>query len=404
LECIDVMSAPFQLEAYLNRDNLPAGSEVEVFLMVRARPTKEAAAAVQTYRRKVHMAFVIDASGSMCGEKLETAKEAIIRRYQRDLDDDDMLSLITFSSNAKIVVDSATKKSAKNVEATIRGAQCEDGTNLYEGIERAVDVLSKTPTGYLRVMVIATDGIPTVGVTDPAKIVGLVQEARQRHNITTFVYGIGDDYDLNLCDDMAKAGGGAMKHASKPDKLEGLTQALATMIKSTVAPKLALDLIPEAGVEIREAALLSPRAMVLDPRGKPWDVGMVAANDIIIATFKLKIGPKPEGQQKIAAVALGAVKKDVEAQFIKEAPFTEAHPEARIYHMAGVRVANIIEKSKKGVNPADEYRLLDSLLGTQEARDLVTRDPYFARLVNVTQGTRVEDAKTRVDRLTTPMK
>ncbi|MFP3267855.1 MAG: VWA domain-containing protein [Thermoproteus sp.] len=398
------MSAPFQLEAYLNRDNLPAGSEVEVFLMVRARPTKEAAAAVQTYRRKVHMAFVIDASGSMCGEKLETAKEAIIRRYQIDLDDDDMLSLITFSDHAKIVVDSATKKSAKNVEATIRGAQCEALTNLYEGIERAVDVLSKTPTGYLRVMVIATDGIPTVGVTDPAKIVGLVQEARQRHNITTFVYGIGDDYDLKLCDDMAKAGGGAMKHASKPDKLEGLTQALATMIKSTVAPKLALDLIPEAGVEIREAALLSPRAMVLDPRGKPWDVGMVAANDIIIATFKLKIGPKPEGQQKIAAVALGAVKKDVEAQFVKEAPFAEAHPEARIYHMAGVRVANIIEKSKKGVNPADEYRLLDSLLGTQEARDLVTRDPYFARLVNVTQGTRVEDAKTRVDRLTTPMK
>jgi len=91
------MSAPFQLEAYLNRDNLPAGSEVDVFLMVRARPTKEAAAAVQNYRRKVHMAFVIDASGSMCGEKIETAKEAIIRRYQRDLDDDDMLSLITFS-------------------------------------------------------------------------------------------------------------------------------------------------------------------------------------------------------------------------------------------------------------------------------------------------------------------
>ena len=398
------MSAPFQLEIYLNRDNLPAGREVDVFLMVRAQPTKGAAAAVQTHRRKVHMAFVIDASGSMCGEKLETAKEAIIRRYQRDLDDDDMLSLVTFSDHAKIVVNSATKKSAKDVEATIRGAQCENLTNLYEGIERAVDVLSKTPSGYLRVMVIATDGIPTAGVTDPAKIVGLVQEARQRHNITTFVYGIGDDYDLNLCGDMAKAGGGAMKHASKPNELEGLTQVLASMIKSTVAPKLALDLIPEAGVEILEASLLAPRAMVLDPRSKPWDVGMVAANDIIIATFKLKIGPRSEGQQKIATVALGAVTKDVEAPFVKEAPFAEAHPEARIYHMAGVRVANIIEKSKNGVNPADEYGLLNSLLNTPEARDLVKRDLYFARLVNVVQGTRVEDPKTRVDRLTDVMK
>jgi Mg-chelatase subunit ChlD len=398
------MSAPFQLEIYLNRDNLPAGREVDVFLMVKARPTKEIAAAVQTHRRKVHMAFVIDASGSMCGEKLETAKEAIIRRYQRDLDDDDMLSLVTFSDHAKIVVNSATKKSAKDVEATIRGAQCESLTNLYEGIERAVDVLSKTPSGYLRVMVIATDGIPTAGVTDPAKIVGLVQEARQRHNITTFVYGIGDDYDLNLCDDMAKAGGGTMKHASKPNELEGLTQVLASMIKSTVAPKLMLDLIPEADVAILEAAMLAPRAMALDPRSKPWDVGMVAANDTILATFKLKIGPRPEGRQKIATVALGAMTEDVEAQFAKEAPFAEAHPEARIYHMAGIRVANIIEKSKNGVNPADDYRLLDSLLGTPEARDLLTRDPYFARLVNVTQKTKVEDAKTRVDKLTDVMK
>jgi len=72
--------------------------------------------------------------------------------------------------------------------------------------------------------------------------------------------------------------------------------------------------------------------------------------------------------------------------------------------MVGVRVANIIEKSKNGVNPADEYRLLDYLLGTQEARDLMTRDPYFARLVSVTQGTKVEDARTRVDKLATPMK
>jgi Mg-chelatase subunit ChlD len=398
------MSAPFQLEIYLNRDNLPAGREVDVFLMVRARPTKEIAAAVQTHRRKVHMAFVIDASGSMCGEKLETAKEAIIRRYQRDLDDDDMLSLVTFSDHAKIVVNSATKKSAKDVEATIRGAQCESLTNLYEGIERAVDVLSKTPSGYLRVMVIATDGIPTAGVTDPAKIIGLVQEARQRHNITTFVYGIGDDYDLNLCDDMAKAGGGTMKHASKPSELEGLTQVLASMIKSTVAPKLMLDLIPEADVAILEAAMLAPRAMALDPRSKPWDVGMVAANDTVLATFKLKIGPRPEGRQKIATVALGAMTEDVETQFAKEAPFAEAHPEARIYHMAGVRVANIIEKSKNGVNPADDYRLLDSLLGTPEARNLLTRDPHFARLVNVTQKTKAEDAKTRVDRLTDAMK
>ncbi len=398
------MSTPFQLEMYLNRDNLPAGREVEVFLMVRAKPSREVATALQIHRRKVHMAFVIDASGSMCGEKLETAKEAIIRRYQKDLEDDDMLSLVTFSDYAQVVVESAIKKSARDVESIIRRATCGGMTNLYEGVQRAVEALSKTPPGYLRVMVIATDGMPTTGVTDPAKIVGLVKEARERHNITTFVYGIGDDYDLKLCDDMAKAGGGSMKHASKPAELEGLTQVLASMIKSAVTPKLALDILPEADVQVAEAALLAPRAMALDPRSKPWDVGMMAANDIMLATFKLKIGPKPEGRQRIATVALGAVTQDVEAQFAKDAPFAEAHPEARIYHVVGIRVANIVEKSKNGIDTADDYRLLDSLLGTPEARDLLTRDPYFARLVSVTQKTRVADARTKVDKLTDVMK
>jgi Mg-chelatase subunit ChlD len=399
-----IMQTPFKLEAHLNRDNLPADREVEVFLMVRAQPTKEVATAVQHQRRKVHMAFVIDASGSMCGEKLETAKEAILRRYRGDLEEGDMLSLITFSDHAQTVIAAAAKGEGGDVEAKVKSARCGGLTNLYEGIEKVVDLLSKTPPGYLRVMVIATDGIPTTGITDPDEIVGLVKKAREEHNIITFVYGIGDDYDLKLCDNMAKAGGGTMKHASKPSELEGLTQVLASMIKGTVTPKLMLDLIPEADVAILEVATLAPRAMALDPRSKPWDVGMVAANDTILATFKLKIGPRPEGRQKIATVALGAMTEDVEAQFAKEAPFAEAHPEARIYHMAGLRVANIVEKLKNGVNPADDYRLLDSLLGTPEARDLLTRDPYFARLVNVTQKTRVEDARTRVDRLTNAMK
>jgi hypothetical protein len=72
--------------------------------------------------------------------------------------------------------------------------------------------------------------------------------------------------------------------------------------------------------------------------------------------------------------------------------------------MAGVRVANIIEKSKKGENPAGEYGSLNSLLSTPEASELVRRDPYFARLVNVVQGTKVVDDKTRVDRLTEVMR
>jgi len=398
------MSAPFQIEISLNRDVVPAGREAELFLMVKAAPTREVATVVRTHRRRVHMAFVVDSSGSMCGEKLETAKEAILRRYRSDLEDEDMLSLIIFSDFAQVVVAAATKKGGDDVEAKVKSAQCGGLTNLYEGIEKAVGILSETPPGYLRVMVVATDGMPTTGVTDPDRIVGLVKRAREDHSITTFVYGIGSDYDLKLCDEMAKAGGGAVKHASKPQELEGLTQVLTSTIKGAVAPRLALDLRPEAGVELTEAVLLAPRLMPLEPAKRPWDVGMVTSHDVVIATFKLRVGARAEGRQRIAAVTLGAVTKDVEVQSAREAPFIEARPDARLYHVVGVRVANIVEKVKNGLDAADEYRLLDSLLSSPEASDLMVKDPFFARLINSIHRTRVADERTKVDVLTRSLK
>ena len=93
------MASPLQVEIYQNRYALTAGQEGDVYILAKIVPSKELREFVSQNPRKVHMAFLLDVSSSMCGEKIEAAKEAILRRFRNDLQDDDILSLVVFATS-----------------------------------------------------------------------------------------------------------------------------------------------------------------------------------------------------------------------------------------------------------------------------------------------------------------
>ena len=62
-----------------------------------------------------------------------------------------------------------------------------------------------------------TDGLANVGVTDPAKLIGLCRNAAARGVMTTTI-GFGRDYDEELLTAMADAGGGGAHYIEEPDE------------------------------------------------------------------------------------------------------------------------------------------------------------------------------------------
>ena len=393
------MASPLQMEVQQNRQTLTVGQEGDVYILVKIVPSKELREFVSQNPRKVHMAFVLDVSGSMCGEKIEAAKEAILRRFRNDLQDDDVLSLIVFSTFAVVAINSATKKYAvAEVESVIRSIPCGGSTSLYQALTIAIDVLSKTPPGYTRVMIVATDGRPT-DVADPNHVLELIKLAREKHNIITFMYGIGDDYDPALCEEMAKIGGGRMRHVKGAKEIEGLTQAIVSVIKNIVIEKPILKVETEVGTKVEEAFLIYPTLRALDPSATAWDVGAVSARDIVMASFRVTTYSRDVGRRKIATVSFGTVTKPVEVEFVTANSTDEQSPEARLYHEVARVAAKILEKTKQDLNADAEFAELNKLLAEPVARSLMARDIYFAALVQRVLGTQNLDGKTRIDRL-----
>jgi Mg-chelatase subunit ChlD len=405
------------LEVKLNRDVLTTERDSIVFARVVVKPTKEAEELVRAHPRKVHLAIVVDASGSMCGEKLATAKEAALRRYRKDLADEDYISLITFENEAHVIVDMASKKSRGDIEALVKAIQCGELTNLYEGIEKGIKVLRKTPEGFLRRMVVITDGAPTTGVTDPQKIVELVKEARS-YNIEVSVYGIGSDYVMDLCKAISEAGGGYLRHANEPSQLEQLSRTTVDKAKTTIVDKVELKVDLVDKVELTGAVQIAPRhALIsLSPGQKnySWDLGSLSLAENVIVAMRLNIKSGfPEGKQKIGEVSIGMIKHDIYVNFAREAPFAE-DPDARLYYILGDIMGRIANKTITGGDLNEEYRMLNAFASTQEVRDLQMRDLLFAGILakvlaslsqtKVEQGVTQPDRGTILDRVTNPLR
>lgn len=392
----------FNFTISLNRNVLPAHLDYIAFMLIKIEPTPEAEQAVKVMPRRVHVVFTIDSSGSMAGEKIEVAKEAVRRRFRKDLGDEDLLSLVTFDNVAKVVLESVSKKSAEDFENKIRSITVGSLTNLYDGIKKSVEILKKTPQGYLRRVVLATDGIPTTGETAHDKIIELVKTARQEYNIMFDVYGIGSDYDYKLCEAIAKAGGGWMRHVEKAAELERLTKTSLDKYKGTVVDKLILSINLVNNVKLEDIIMTMPEIKKLDVEARMWDLGSLSVAQPIVVVARLRVGRGfPPGAHKIAEVQVGTDRKDVVVNFVSDESWMQEDPLVRYYYVISSNLAIIKEKLLNNQDTREDEKLLESLLNSQEARNLMLRDPLFAQIVAKYQKSKtIVDPRTKVDRIT----
>ena len=396
----------FNLTATLNKTTLPTNYDATVFLLVKVEPTKEAEEAVKIRPRKVHIVFTIDNSGSMAGEKLDAAKEAIIRRFRKDLGEEDMLSLVTFSDTAEVILQSVSRKTTTDFESKVRGIGVGSLTNLYDGLVKSIDILKNTPAEYLRRVVLVTDGQPTTGVTDHDKIVKLVKEAKERYNIRFDVYGIGSDYDYELCQRIADAGGGWMRHVEKAVDVEKTTKTSTETYKRTIVDTTILSVSLANNVKLEDVVMALPEIKRLDVSAMQWDCGSLSAGKPIVVVMKLLVGKGfPPGTHKIAEVKVGITKVEVTANFVTDMSFIQENViQPRLYYLVASTIANMREKAGKELPTSEEERFLNEIISKKEVKDLALNDPYFAVIVaSYTSGKTIVDQRTKIDRVTHPM-
>nr|KAF6310583.1 inter-alpha-trypsin inhibitor heavy chain 4 [Myotis myotis] len=192
--------------------------------------------------------FVIDTSGSMRGKKIQQTREALIKILE-DLRPEDHFNLISFSSEASQWKPSLVPASTQNVEEAKKYAnsiQARGGTNINDAMLLAVLLLDiatreeQLPSGSVSLLLLLTDGDPTVGETNPRKIQKNVQEAIGGQ-YSLFCLGFGFDVSYAFLEKLALDNGGLARRIYEDSdsalQLQDFYQEVANPLLTTVTFK-----------------------------------------------------------------------------------------------------------------------------------------------------------------------
>ncbi len=104
----------------------------------------------------------------MSGEKLETAKQAVIQAIGR-LRDRDRIALITYDSSARIEIPLRKVGSLEDAIARISRIQPSGNTAIYEAVNLAASQLRREENrNVFRRVLLLSDGLANVGPSDPS--------------------------------------------------------------------------------------------------------------------------------------------------------------------------------------------------------------------------------------------
>lgn len=172
------------------------------------------------------LVLVVDRSGSMQGPRLEAVKAAA-KAAVGAMHPDDLVSIVTFDSEANVAVQPVAAKQRADIGKHLDGVKAGGGTNILPGLERAKQVLAGIKLTKKHVIVLSDGQAPADGIE--ALVTGMHEGL-----ITVSTVALGDEADEALLDLIAKAGGG---RKYKVTDLKTLSQ---TFVKELGQAKLAM--------------------------------------------------------------------------------------------------------------------------------------------------------------------
>lgn len=181
----------------------------------------------------LNIAFVLDKSGSMSGEKMDFLKSAMTD-FIKKLRPTDRISIVFFDDEPVLAYDKAGIDKS-HLEDIIIALQASGGTNIYEGIKLGYEQVAKNKlSNSVDRVILLTDGYGS----KPVDFILEQSEAYFKQGIAVSTIGVGNGYNQSLLSLISKYSGGLEHQVIQSD---GITTALDKEFESLLYP-LASDL------------------------------------------------------------------------------------------------------------------------------------------------------------------
>ena len=236
--------------------------------------------------------------------RLELVKDAL-RILVDELGPDDRVAVVTFGSDARLVLESdagrttAARSCARSTSSS-RAARPTSRPACGSATSRPAESL--TENGIDRV-VVASDGVANVGLTDAGRDPARRSATTPRHGIELVSVGVGmGNYNDALLEQLADQGDGFYAYVNGIDDARTLFRERLTSTLQTVA----LDAKAQVEFDPRRRRRLSPRRL-REPRRSPdgsftdprVDAGAIGAGHAVTALYAVRLAADGAGSRPV---------------------------------------------------------------------------------------------------------
>lgn len=184
--------------------------------------------------------FVLDVSGSMAGDKLKQAKQALLYCVN-NLNIGDGFDIIRFSTEAyplygKIV--NADETNIKKAVKFIEDLKAVGGTNIGEALNMALN--EKGNNNRTQLVVFITDGKPTIGETNDENLLKKIENLNS-DNRRIFTFGVGNEINTHLMDKITELTNAYRTYISEDEDIEVKISNFYDKVQSPVLTNLSLS-------------------------------------------------------------------------------------------------------------------------------------------------------------------
>ena len=168
--------------------------------------------------------MVVDTSGSMdIRERLGLVKSSLALLVDH-LRPSDTIAIVTYESNAAPLLEPTPVREADEILAAIEQLTPGGSTNLEAGLLLGYDKAREAyRPGATNVVLLASDGVANVGVTDGSRLASAISDnGRRGIHLVTVGYGMGN-YNDHLMEQLADQGDGFYATSTRSPRPSGCT-------------------------------------------------------------------------------------------------------------------------------------------------------------------------------------
>jgi Ca-activated chloride channel family protein len=355
-----VQASALSLKHVVSHADLPLLGEPQIlYLLLEIAPGPN----LEIKRLPFNLCLVIDRSTSMQGVRLQRVKDAT--NFIIDfLDKFDTFSLITFSDRAEVVIPAQSnidKAFAKSRVSTIRSS---GGTEILQGMLAGLSEIDRwRSVDSVNHLILLTDGQTYGGEQECIE----EAEAASRRQISITTMGIGQDWNDQLLDEIARRSGGTSTYIDSAAKVTTFFRECIHTLTTIIARDLNLTLRLSEHARVHEIFRVSPLLERLRIEHGNISLGQLGSSQPCSLILELLLQPGSSGPMHVAQLELTAdvpslkqpsqvIKRDVEIEVKEHLDVSKPVPPAITSTLGKLAIFRMQEKTMQDLEQGELER------------------------------------------------